>query len=229
MALNKGGGDFQAPVPVFSGIYPAFAIGDINGDGKLDLIASGGVAGTRGRGGQLAGGERQWNVSGCPSPSANSDVPINVDCWSKTSTATASRTWCSRTRMRMRAFLAGYGDGIFSAETPFVSADEPTLLLTTDLNGDRKPDLIVGGLTMSVLLNKSAKTAQAAVASAAPAISTSVAPGSLASAYGTDLANKKAGGTSLPLPTSFGGTTVSILDASGNVTPLLCCTSFRRR
>jgi len=76
---------------------------------------------------------------------------------------------------------------------------------------------------MSVLLNNSVKTAQASVASAAPAISTSVAPGSLASAYGTDLANKTAGSASLPLPTNFGGTSIAILDASGNVTaaPLL--------
>jgi uncharacterized protein (TIGR03437 family) len=75
----------------------------------------------------------------------------------------------------------------------------------------------------TVQANTSVATANASVASAAPAISTSIAPGSLASAYGTDLANNTAGGASLPLPTSFGGTSISILDDSGNVTaaPLL--------
>jgi hypothetical protein len=75
----------------------------------------------------------------------------------------------------------------------------------------------------TVQANEPVATAQASVASAAPAISTSIAPESLASAYGTDLANNAAGGASLPLPTSFGGTSISILDASGNVTaaPLL--------
>jgi uncharacterized protein (TIGR03437 family) len=45
--------------------------------------------------------------------------------------------------------------------------------------------------------------------------SSTVAPGSLASAYGKDLASGPVGGTSLPLPTSFGGTSVTIVDASG--------------
>ena len=40
MALNKGGGAFQTPVQVFSGFNPSFGIGDVNGDGKLDLVVS---------------------------------------------------------------------------------------------------------------------------------------------------------------------------------------------
>jgi uncharacterized protein (TIGR03437 family) len=63
----------------------------------------------------------------------------------------------------------------------------------------------------------------ATVVSAAPATGTAVAPGSLATAFGTDLANKHAGATPLPLPTSFGGTSVSIQDSSGakSLAPLL--------
>ena len=52
-----------------------------------------------------------------------------------------------------------------------------------------------------------------------------LAPGSLASAYGTgsDFATGPLGSTPLPLPTNFGGTSVSILDSSGAKTlaPLL--------
>jgi uncharacterized protein (TIGR03437 family) len=50
-----------------------------------------------------------------------------------------------------------------------------------------------------------------------------LAPGSLASAYGTDLATSLFGSTSLPLPTGFGGTSVTIRDSSGatSLAPLL--------
>lgn len=67
------------------------------------------------------------------------------------------------------------------------------------------------------------KQEQAAIFSAANPTATSVAPGSLASAYGTDLANGSPGAAPLPLPTAFGGTSVSILDSSGATTlaPLL--------
>ena len=50
-----------------------------------------------------------------------------------------------------------------------------------------------------------------------------LAPGSLASAYGTNLATSLFGSTPLPLPTGFGGTSVTIRDSSGatSVAPLL--------
>lgn len=52
-----------------------------------------------------------------------------------------------------------------------------------------------------------------------------LSPGSLASAYGTgtDFATGRLGSTPLPLPTGFGGTSVSILDSSGvkTLAPLL--------
>ena len=154
VALNQGGGTFQAPVPVFSGIYPAFTTADINGDGKLDLIASGGVNG-------IEGGVVSWlagNGNGTFQAAiaiSNSDVPIN-------SIAVQDFNGDGILDMVLAhqdedtTFLAGYGNGVFSAETHFEAAYEPTLLLTTDLNGDKKPDLIVLGVTMSVLLNNSA-------------------------------------------------------------------------
>ena len=56
------------------------------------------------------------------------------------------------------------------------------------------------------------------VSSSANGNAPAVAPGSLASAYGTDLATGSPGSTSLPLPASFGGTSVSIVDSSGATT-----------
>jgi uncharacterized protein (TIGR03437 family) len=221
VALNNGAGVFQAPVQVFSGVAPTFGVGDVNGDGKLDLVVSSAVAGTDNAVlSWLAGnGNGKFQAPVVITTSNFTDNAILVQDFNGDGIPDIVLAH----QGAYTSFLAGYGGGTFSAETPFLSTGQPTLLATADFNADGKPDLLVGGLTMSVLLNNSVKTAQVSVASAAPAISTSVAPGSLASAYGTDLANKAAGSASLPLPTSFGGTSISIQDASGNVTaaPLL--------
>ena len=57
------------------------------------------------------------------------------------------------------------------------------------------------------------------VLSAANYGATAIAPGSLATANGSGLATSVAGNTSLPLPTSFGGTSVSVVDSTGAATP----------
>jgi uncharacterized protein (TIGR03437 family) len=58
----------------------------------------------------------------------------------------------------------------------------------------------------------------ATVISSANANAAGIAPGSLASAFGADLATGTPGSTSLPLPVTDAGTSVSILDASGKTT-----------
>jgi uncharacterized protein (TIGR03437 family) len=222
VVINMGGGAFQAPVKVSSGSYSAFGVGDVNGDGKQDLVVATEVQATgNGVVSWLAGNGNGTSFQS-PIVISTSNAPINA-VLAQDFTGTGDADIVLAHQANNTTYLASYGGGAFSVETPLLGPGEPTLLATADFNGDGKPDLLVGGNTMSVLLNKSVKTAKASVGSAAPAISTSVAPGSLASAYGADLASSVAGSTSLPLPTSFGGTSIAILDASGNVTaaPLL--------
>jgi uncharacterized protein (TIGR03437 family) len=219
VALNTGTGVFQAPVQVFSGVAPTFGIGDVNGDGKLDLVVSSAVAGTGNTVlSWLAGtGRGTFQAPVVITTSSATDNAILVQDFNGDGHADIVIAHQDATA----TFLAGNGNGTFSAETPFLSTGDPTLLATADFNGDGKPDLIVGGLTMSVLLNKAVPIAT--VVSAANPAAAAIAPGSLATAYGKDLANKNAGGTSLPLPTSFGGTSISILDSTGttSLAPLL--------
>jgi subtilase family serine protease len=60
--------------------------------------------------------------------------------------------------------------------------------------------------------------ATATVISSANANATAIAPGSLASAFGADLATSTPGSSSIPLPVIDAGTSVSILDATGKTT-----------
>jgi len=122
--------------------------------------------------------------------------------------------------------MIGNGDGTFQREVQFPSGPSPGTIAAADFNGDGKPDLAIAGSiqmpergTLTVLFNAFRKAETASIVSAANPAAAAIAPGSLATAYGKDLANSKAAGTPLPLPTSFGGTSISIQDSSGNTTP----------
>ncbi len=218
VSLNNGAGVFQAPVQVFSGTYPAFGIGDVNGDGKLDLVASADVQDGNAVLSWLAGnGNGTFKTPVVITTSGASDNAVLVQDFNGDGHADIVLAHQDGNA----TFLAGNGDGTFSAETGLLAGAEPSFLLSADFNGDGKPDLLVAGTTISILLNNAVPIAT--VVSAANPAAAAIAPGSLATAYGADLANSKAAGTPLPLPTSFGGTSISIQDSSGNTTlaPLL--------
>jgi uncharacterized protein (TIGR03437 family) len=107
-------------------------------------------------------------------------------------------------------YLEGNGDGTFSAENHVMSSPEPTFLASADLNGDGKPDLVVAGFTMTVLLGQ--PTPRASTLNSA-SFTSAVAVGSIATVFGSDLATAVSAST----------TTVSVTDAS-DLTQL--CTLF---
>ena len=127
-------------------------------------------------------------------------------------------------------YLLGNGDGTFQPEVPIAVTGGVLASAVADFNGDGKPDIAFAGQTNDqagygafIFLNLARTASAATVVSAANPAATAIAPGSLASAYGKDLATSVAGGTALPLPTLFAGTSISILDASDTMSfaPLL--------
>jgi uncharacterized protein (TIGR03437 family) len=120
-------------------------------------------------------------------------------------------------------YALGNGDGTFQAEQNlFFAGSAPDAVAVTDINGDHRPDLVFADSPgfATVLVNAFPTLT---VVSAANPDAEALSPGGLASAYGLNLATGSPGATPLPLPTAFGGTSVSILDSSGAVTsaPLL--------
>jgi uncharacterized protein (TIGR03437 family) len=107
--------------------------------------------------------------------------------------------------------LLGDNNGGFKAAvgSPYAAGTLPHALAVGDFNLDGKPDLAFadeGGNNVTVLLNANAGPAAVSAASGLPA----VAPGSIMSIYGSNLATAATSATTPVLPFSLSGTSVII-------------------
>jgi uncharacterized protein (TIGR03437 family) len=224
--LGHGNGTFSTPTNiVLPGAIPgitsgALGIGDMNGDGKLDLVvAFQGANGNQvvtllGRG----DGTFQMATPANTLTSAQSIVIVDLNGDGKPDLVLGD---CCQ--LAEASYLIGNGDGTFQAEVQFPSGPSPYPIAAADFTGTGKPDLAIAGSivgppargTLAVLFNGFSTTETVAVVSAANPAAVGIAPDSLAGAFGADLATSTPGSTSLPLPVTDAGTSVSILDAGG--------------
>jgi uncharacterized protein (TIGR03437 family) len=223
LLLGKGGGTFQSPVNISvpAGVVTLSA-GDINNDGKLDLIANIISANSEQLAVLLGKGDGTFQAPALINTATSGTSVVIADLNGDGNPDLVLGDQVEAT------FMLGNGDGTFQTETQFPSGPNPGYIAVADLLGDGKPDFVIAGKTANlgpgtlVLVPNffgTTSSSTATIVSAANPAAVGVAPGSLATAYGTDLASSVAGGTSLPLPTSFGGTSLSIVDSSGSTKP----------
>jgi hypothetical protein len=141
--LGNGDGTVQSPVFLDAGqSFPqSFVVGDFNGDGKPDIVTSGGGVNF------LAGNGDGTFAAPVVTPvgqTANSLAAGDFRADGKLDLVLASNTV---------SVLSGTGTGTFTTAPSFPTTQLPTSMAVGDFNGDGKPDLVTSGLGVSVLLN----------------------------------------------------------------------------
>ena len=154
--LGNGDGSFQGHVEYDVGTNPgSLAVADLNGDGKLDLLATnancvdagctqfspGTVSVLIGNGDGSFTSHLDYGVGQEPASAVMGD--FNGD--GKLDVATANRA------DNTASLLLGNGDGTFAAQTVFSAGSAPVAIAAADLNQDGRLDLGVVNLNDSTL------------------------------------------------------------------------------
>jgi hypothetical protein len=231
--LGNGNGTFQAPTNIGIGIGigsnpTSVAVGDFNGDGKLDLgvtanttlsyygsIYSNGYANVL-----LGNGDGTFQAA--QSFAAGSGY--------HTSAAVGDFNGDGKQDFAMANFdygtvsvLLGDGRGALGAPTDFSAGDHPQSVATADVNGDGKLDLVTAnlwGANVSVLLGNGNGTFQAPVTSAVGPNPTAVAVGDFNRDGKPDLAVINSSGVSVLLGNGNGTFQNPLTYATGGSPPL---------
>ncbi len=223
VALGNGDGTFGADLPATTLPAPAFgapslfniAVGDFNGDGKLDLAGEGTRAGlicvAFGNGdGTFGNVVINQGFSGLPAAAGDFNGDGKLDL-----VASGGMV------------LAGNGDGTF--RVPIFIQDGSVAI--ADFNGDGSPDIADGVASLNssviaVLLNDSPGDGFLTAGVSSAALSWPIATDSIASAFGSNLASQTAAASGSSLPTTLGGIRVHVRDSSGDtLAPLLYVSS----
>jgi uncharacterized protein (TIGR03437 family) len=116
------------------------------------------------------------------------------------------------------SFLLGNGDGTFQPEQQYLASPSATSVATAKFASG--PGVVTVGQAQTMVatafvLPSEPSSAISALVSAASATITKLAPGSIATAYGSNLSTASGVPSMTPLPTTFDQTAVTITDVSG--------------
>jgi uncharacterized protein (TIGR03437 family) len=212
--FGKGDGSFSSPGPLTeapsSSIGPrALVIADLNRDGKLD-VAFPGSDGTLIVGLGHADGTFVWSHGPALSGGQLSAADLNGD-GALDLIAIGGEP----------QYLLGNGDGSFQPGVALADSAAARFwdqgVAVADLNGDGRPDIVSAAYPTGVATFLNISQWPMAIVSAASFASGPLAAESLASAFGGGLAPEAIPAAFVPLPTSLGGTTVSVVDSTGAV------------
>jgi uncharacterized protein (TIGR03437 family) len=217
--LGDGEGGFQTSSTLtLPGTAGGLAAADLNNDGKPDLLARSYAPNSI----QVALGKGDGTFQALATVRTATAGPgiVVTDLTGNGHEDLVLSDCCG---LSEASFLYGKGDGTFEAEVQFPSGSNPQFIAAADLAGDGRPDLAIAGYALNkgtLVLGRSvfgAATNSLTVLSAAGGVS-ALAPGSLASSYGSDLYTGQPVSPGLPWPSSSGGTKVTIMDSGGTST-----------
>jgi uncharacterized protein (TIGR03437 family) len=220
---GNGNGTFGTPVPLpIAG--QVLAAGDVNGDGKLDVVIYNGQTDELYI---LLGNGGGTFKSSSPVPNLNTTV-FSANIADVNGDGKLDLILGSCCGFGEPSVLFGNGDGTFAAPLYLIAGtDNPGWVAVGNFSGSGLGLAAAGFFgfshdqaTFSVFYSAPSTKV---LSSANPNPAIGIAPGSLASVYGADLATSTPGSTSLPLPTTDAGSTVAIADSTGATTdaPLL--------
>lgn len=142
--LGNGDGTFRAPITSIGANFPqAIVAGDVNGDGKVDLII-----GNQGliEGGtdqtfiMLGNGDGTFQTPGSPLPAMGTLALVDLNGDGKLDVVIGNSPF-------VEMFL-GNGDGTFTLKDSYLAQipegnNDPLWMVTADFNGDNKPDVAI--------------------------------------------------------------------------------------
>ncbi|MGA2588561.1 MAG: FG-GAP-like repeat-containing protein [Bryobacteraceae bacterium] len=181
--IGNGDGTFRPPVQFVAGVVPqAIAVGDVNGDGRPDLVvANDGYGNIPGKVGVLLG---QGDGTFGPVQEYSAGVnPFSIALGDFNGDGNLDVVVTDETQLRVEVLLNN-GKGGFNAAVPYSTGQNPFSVAVGDVNGDGALDLVVANMadgTVSVLLGTGNGTFETGTAyNTGLGVATSVSPQAVA-------------------------------------------------